>query len=494
LQTRVEGRNRVASRRDIVVLNLPFDECALSANLLRLLLFVPAVLAGCAAQMPAGEAALQAAWVELPGPQVRAIVDAGVACPRVMIDGVAMPMRVRAGAATPAQRSSIATQAKAASFPIEVCEAALPREARVVRVGSRALPVPRAPIRRIVVLGDTGCRIKDSYVQRCNDPDGWPFGRVAAAAASLAPDLVLHVGDYHYRETPCPSGQSACAGSPWGYGWDAWQADFFAPAASLLAAAPWVFVRGNHEECSRAGQGWFRLLAPEPLDPRRSCDDPANDDVADFSKPYAVPLGAGLQLVIFDSARAGNGALKPGLPRDTVTRDAYEMQAREVTALAEQPATASWFVSHHPVLGFTPDPEHPGGMPRPGNPALQGAFHSANGLAYFPGTVQLALHGHVHLFEALSFSSGHPVTVIAGNGGDTMDNRLPPQLAPGLSPAPGVAVATLVDAPTFGFLMLERNGVTNDWTFTAYRSDLQVLARCLLTADRQLQCNPAAPL
>ena len=29
------------------------------------------------------------------------------------------------------------------------------------------------------------------------------------------------------------------------------------PAAELLATAPWVVARGNHELCSRAGLGWF---------------------------------------------------------------------------------------------------------------------------------------------------------------------------------------------------------------------------------------------
>jgi hypothetical protein len=50
--------------------------------------------------------------------------------------------------------------------------------------------------------------------------------------------------------------------SPWGYGWDTWKADFFDPAQALLKAAPWVMVRGNHETCTRAGQGWWRFLDP----------------------------------------------------------------------------------------------------------------------------------------------------------------------------------------------------------------------------------------
>ena len=32
-------------------------------------------------------------------------------------------------------------------------------------------------------------------------------------------------------------------------------------------AAPWIVVRGNHESCSRAGQGWWRFLDPRPLAP-----------------------------------------------------------------------------------------------------------------------------------------------------------------------------------------------------------------------------------
>ena len=61
-----------------------------------------------------------------------------------------------------------------------------------------------------------------------------------------------------------PAGLAGCAGSPFGDNWPTWQADFFAPAQPLLRAAPWVVVRGNHEDCSREGLGWFRFLDPRP--------------------------------------------------------------------------------------------------------------------------------------------------------------------------------------------------------------------------------------
>lgn len=104
----------------------------------------------------------------------------------------------------------------------------------------------------------------------------------AATAAKLQPDLVMHIGDYHYRENACPSDIAGCKDSPWGYGWDTWEADLFKPAAPLLAAAPWIVVRGNHEECARAGQGWFRLLDTQAYSAKRTCDDPANDAVVAF--------------------------------------------------------------------------------------------------------------------------------------------------------------------------------------------------------------------
>jgi hypothetical protein len=77
---------------------------------------------------------------------------------------------------------------------------------------------------------------------------------------------------------------------------------FFLPAKPLLQASPWVVVRGNHESCSRAGQGWWRMLDPRPLLPGRDCNEAANDDQGDFSAPYAVPLGQSSQLIVLDTS------------------------------------------------------------------------------------------------------------------------------------------------------------------------------------------------
>jgi hypothetical protein len=133
-------------------------------------------------------------------------------------------------AETIAQRKTASKpeDSKPSAFPVLTCDAVLPAGVRSVSVAGKALPVPVADVKKIVVIGDTGCRLKtaDNYFQSCNDSDQWAFREMTVAAAAQKPDLVLHVGDYHYRENACPDGNPACSGSPWGYGWDTWKADF----------------------------------------------------------------------------------------------------------------------------------------------------------------------------------------------------------------------------------------------------------------------------
>src|SRR5262249_38731670 len=186
-----------------------------------------------------------------------------------------------------------------------VCALALQPSDRVADVAGARLELAPVTPRRIVILGDTGCRVKGAAIQACDDPKAWPFPQVAAHAAARRPDLIVHVGDYLYRESPCPEGDARCAGSPHGDTWAAWTADFFAPAGPLLTAAPWVFVRGNHESCARAGLGWFRLLDAAPAPP--TC--PAE------SAAFAVDLG-GTSLVGPASAATHDPAVQdhPPLP------------------------------------------------------------------------------------------------------------------------------------------------------------------------------------
>ena len=432
------------------------------------------------------DAFVKSAWVEMGDSNAaiaRAVSSHATTCPQLSIDGSVQRMTLRAAAGTPAQRAtaSAAADSKPSAFPVMSCEATLPAGARRVTLGSRTLPVPKASPQRVVILADTGCRMKkaDNAWQACSDANAWPLETIAKAAAALKPDLVLHIGDYHYRENACPADVAGCQNSPWGYGWDTWEADLFKPAATLLAAAPWVLVRGNHEECARAGQGWFRFLDPRGYSAARSCDEATNDGNANYSEPYAVAIGADTQVIVFDSAKAGKAAL--------ATTDAqfvnYQAQLRTAATLAAKSGVNSIWANHHPILAFAPIA---GATPAGGNASLLSVMNATNPTAYYPIGIKLAIHGHVHDFQAVNFSSAHPATIVSGNGGDNLDVNLPDPFPTALSPAAGALVDSIAHTSTFGFIVMDRAGAS--WTYKAMTRDGKLLTTCTQSGSK-LVCD-----
>jgi hypothetical protein len=414
------------------------------------------------------------------------VVTTAAACPTIQLDGRAVAMTVRAPPATLPLRPtrSLPAESKPSEYLVTVCEAVLPRGKTAV-VGGHRLPLPVADPKRIVVIGDTGCRIKssDKATQACNDIHQYPFARVAASAAAFKPDLVIHVGDYLYRENPCPEGNAGCAGSVWGYGWDAWNADFFTPGAPLLAAAPWAAVRGNHESCNRAGQGWWRLLEPRALKPGRDCVDPANDGIGDYDDPYAVSLGNGAQLIVLDSANTVTDPIDPASRMGVAYRDMYAKFA----ALAAKTPYAM-MVEHHPILGFAATKKQGQIILNPGNGGIQSVFGAGNPW-YVPGSVKVLLAGHVHVWEQLSFTTNHPTQFIAGFSGTQEDIvPLPRTLPDDAVVAPGAKVAAFsswVDG--FGFMTMERTG-RESWDVLVHDINGKVVNHCT-TKGRTSSCD-----
>jgi hypothetical protein len=450
------------------------------------LILTAAMFAGLASASAARAAEAAYVLVGPGGVQIARVLTQAPTCPVLRVDGKPLPMQVRSPPQTFAQRPTASTPelSKPSAFQTLVCEATLPLHAHVARLGRRALPLAPRAIRRIVLIGDTGCRLKlaDKAYQACNDPSKYPFAQVAAAAAKLHPDLVVHVGDYLYRENPCPADNAGCAGSPWGYGQHAWDADFFTPAAPLLAAAPWVAVRGNHETCVRAGQGWLRLLDPWPLAPHRDCNDPADDDVGDYSPVYAVPLGRDTQIAVWDSANAP----PPGKPLapDDARAIHYALNQTEIAAIAKL-KLHTFLANHHPLLAFAAkdkDKDKTSGeiVLQPGNLGLQSVF-LRNDPKLFPKGVDLLLNGHIHVLEQLSFGGAYPSELVTGFSGTQEDIvPLPAHLPPTETPAAGAAVQTFsswVDG--FGFAELERirRGV---WRIRIFDVEGKQVNRCSL--------------
>lgn len=440
-----------------------------------------------AAAQSSSQKPVVAAWTEMVGdnavaadPQptghvvVRAITE-GATCPVATVDGMKLPMKVR--------------QAASASFPVITCQATPSAGARNIQVGGIHLAAKPAKLQRIIVLGDTGCRLKGAQVQDCNDVRRWPFPLVAAHAAAKHPDLVIHVGDYYYRESPCPPNDAGCAGSPHGDQWESWNADLFQPVGPLLTAAPWIFTRGNHEQCGRGADGWFRFLDAAAM-PQR-CEDSIT------APPFTIRID-GLTMNVMDSADTDDGAAPEKLV--AIFTKQYE-QLGNATETGH-----GWIITHRPIWGL--DPKVPA-KPKPGRqpvdaanaiaPALPGynavdfkvnvTEQVASDSRSLSGT-DMVLGGHVHLFTALSYGATRPGQLIVGNGGDE----------PAMSIA-GPAIRTetidgklanLYQIQRYGYLMMDRT--KDGWLGTVFSVDDEIMGTCTFIA-RTASClvSPTLP-
>jgi Calcineurin-like phosphoesterase len=436
--------------------------------------------------------AVQAAWVVLgeQGQAVARAITTDTFCPSMTQDGVTQRMQVRAIAATELQRKTAfkSEDSKPSAFPVMTCETVLTATTTSASIAGIPLPLPKAAPQKIVVIGDTGCRLQKSsaYFQGCHAASKWAFNEVAKTAASFKPDLVIHVGDYHYRENACPDGEPLCAGSAWGFGWDTWKADFFTPAAPLLAAAPWVVVRGNHESCTRAGQGWWRFMDPRALQAGRDCNREGDDVQGDYSAPYAVPLGRigteQAQLIIFDSSRVPYKVLA----KTDIAYQIYMDQLKTVNQLAEH-ADVNFFINHHPLLGLGAEPQKDGSLKIfGGSLPLQDVMQTLNAKRLFPSKIQATISGHVHLFEAITFDTDHPAQFVSGNGGSSLSPLVPDPLPAGVTPFDGAHVAHFSNSDEVGFMTMER--IANSWKIEAWNQHGKRIADCLMQ-DGKTVCS-----
>jgi len=146
-----------------------------------------------------------------------------------------------------------------------------------VLLDGNALSLPRAEIQRIVVFGDTGCRIKE-------EDSKLPGSKRVA----------LHQSGNACRANSAGFSDSrwrlSLSGILWSIGVRGYpnrlrmgrvECGLLHTLSPLFAAAPWVMVRGNHKNCSRAAEGWFRFLD-------RATEDPS---CSEMGPPYVVDLG-----------------------------------------------------------------------------------------------------------------------------------------------------------------------------------------------------------
>ena len=295
---------------------------------------------------------------------------------------------------------------------------------------------------KIVMIGDSGCRLKEGKVkseyQDCKDPKAWPFPDIMKHIGEEKADLVIHVGDYHYRENcskgkPCEKMSSVI-----GYTWDPWEKDFFTPASEVLKSTPWIIVRGNHEDCNRAYLGYAHLLA----------NDDFSKKCLEYEEPDYIQL-KNLLIVNLDSSMA------PDII--DIDKDNQETWVKRFDDIAqkvkETKAEKVWIVTHKPFYGLV----KLGPMVAPTNVNLKKYFE----VSKLKGKVELILSGHVHLSQIIK-SHDAPLQFVLGNGGTEMDKFVEVLETAKLKLLE--LDSAQIENPGFGYAVFEKNEKAKSWS------------------------------
>ncbi len=409
-------------------------------------------------------------WIQY-GPNntvlARAITTA-TSCPSASVGGTPLTLNARSAPTT--------------TFPVLVCEAAVPAGtgATTATIDGVALKLPVAQPRRIIVIGDTGCRLKGTSIQACNDPAQFPLARIGNFLASFRADLIVHVGDYYYRETctpnantlPCPTGTSL------GDNWNSWNQDWYTPAQAIMGSAPLALLRGNHESCARGNMGWFTLMDPSPFNAGEiTC---TAGSAFDFTTPYVVNAGQA-SFMMFDSSFANDSA---------VTTSNVSMYQAQLSAILPSLPANTIMVTHKPPFGLI-------------NTAGSGASTVVSGGDYdeqalfsngVPQPIKLILSGHIHNFQAVKITNaGYAPQLVVGNSGTLLDPAYVPVSAPGgtySTPGSGAVntIQSTSDLSEFGFAVLD--AVPGGYTANMYDLTGTPHGRCVIQlAARNLACT-----
>lgn len=383
----------------------------------------------------------------------RTVIDPALSCPSVSAPGKRMPS------------ITMNTRENPNHFAVIVCEALISFDIQYqlnFADKSVLLPVAKSNPKHITVYGDTGC--KSSVCD--NGQPAQPFKDLADSGAKTKPDVVLHMGDYNYRGTggqitfATPKGPQAqwpydagddlsdaehCGqtpGAPY-YSqsdsrsnhpdlWQYWRDDLFQSAKNLMAAAPFIVARGNHELCSRAGPGYFYFLDPHSnlVKGQQQLNCPVPDVTKDAMAnsvqiPNYVVQFKKLDIAVLDSANACDSFTDT--PFTTVYTKAFSYLATQVKA--KKP---TWLISHRPIWATQAyDGDKSTGCTNNDkygciNQMMQQAINNQPTGA-LPPSINLVLTGHMHKFESVSFGAkaNRPANIIVGSSGVSLAGEQP---------------------------------------------------------------------
>jgi len=374
------------------------------------------------------ESKIRYAWVQMMpdelggkagGRMVRAIMTEADNCPTLKEDGRTITMRRR----SPPSR---------AAFPVVMCDAEVGASSSA-RLDDRTLPARPVEPNDIVVIGDTGCRmVYYEQEQSCFDYEAWPFKRniLNAVKQITGQSFVLHLGDLHYREHACPDSSARCGGSPYGDNWETWDAEFFAAADPLLRAVPWIIMRGNHENCERAGAGWVFFFALHR-------DGKDNEACEDDLKSYKVSIGRpegrkGRVLAVMDTSNERSQYSKTKRTKAYVEWLSF---LDDNAKLPDEEKSEIWLAIHQPLWLRNMNGFQDGYKVPSLGPCEERHLREETKLPDIRKKLEtnksqrlarLVLAGDTHAFQFFKPKSATlPIQIVAGNGGTQLDELYP---------------------------------------------------------------------
>ncbi|MGN7661337.1 MAG: metallophosphoesterase family protein [Anaplasma sp.] len=351
---------------------------------------------------------------------VRAVVSPDEGCPILRVNSRNMKMGLRA-------------PPESGRFEDKVCESLLPisTTARKIEVGDRRLPDIATSDRRdsvkVAVTGDTGCRISRLSRQDCKSPEKWPVRKVLEKIAGQNADLVVHVGDYLYREAECLD-EKKCDKHVYGDNSLTWAADWLSPLQSVSKKVAFIFVRGNHEDCERAYRGWFRYLDGHPLSKRRyeNCERMSDSWVFDLKQWFGSNVG----FQVYDSSSSGEVFYRE--------QDVRDLRRKFLEGSMHDRGLQMFLLTHRPLWASY----RKYGMEYYGNLPQVRAIGEV-----LPAEFVAVISGHIHLGQILSVrrrksgegapgslqghgaaTKSHVTQIISGNGGTLLEEATNLQL------------------------------------------------------------------
>jgi hypothetical protein len=433
----------------------------------------------------------------------RALVPIEAPCPTIQAQGSKGPVTIEM-----TERRPGATAAPAFSTVLS-CSAPLPTGLTEANIAGLSIPsaIP-ATVDQIAIFADSGCRVDDKRIQDCNDPDAWPLGRIADQIAAAKPDVILNPGDYYYREIQCPvedaakcsPGPAPTEGMPFDENDQGWLYEAITPMKPMFPVAPIAFLRGNHEECGRAGNGFFLYFDPRPGN-EATCAPVATADGLEPAEPQTTPtwafdLGVSpartLRVAMVDNAYGTDKELT-----DWVARQRISYQ--EAAALTvPRPGRESWLMTHRPIFSVISDVNLPEDDPLEETWSSDGQMVASYGLL---GHYSMILSSHNHFAQAVQIP-GQPGSLVMGNGGALLDPVDPkgyyiPKYGPltkadgtprvpGLPPYPNAT--SLWTANKYGYALATPSPQPTAWQLVEKEFTGTTLATCTL-ADRQIDCR-----